>query len=166
MLIILKWVNMERKVKLYGKELKEALIKSRFDEEKKCLLSVREAIRVDKYDLKIPISNWNWWCKVKPEVVNAEPYAGQAIDDKLIYKYVKENKLIPSNITFKEFIGNRNNNKIDENTVIRKICEKLNWISPKNIFDYSATIIALENVYSEETVERVRQEVIKELLSK
>ena len=157
---------MERKVKYYDSELKVKLILARFDEEKKCLLSVRESIRVDKYDLKIPISNWNWWCKVKPEVVNAEPYAGQAIDDKLIYKYVKENKLIPSNITFKEFLNSKKKDALNEDVITRAICEKLNWISPKNIFDYSATIIALENVYSEETVERVRQEVIKELLSK
>lgn len=156
---------MERKVKYYGSELKIKLILARFDEEKKCLLSVRESIRVDKYDLKIPISNITYWYK-KLEVVNAEPYVGQAIDDKLIYKYVKENKLIPSNITFKEFLNSKKKDALNDDVITRAICEKLNWISPKNIFDYSATIIALENVYSEETVERVRQEVIKELLSK
>ena len=156
---------MERRVKLYGQKLKEALIENRLDLENKCLLSIRESIRIDKHDLKIPISNINYWYK-KEEVKNSEPYIGEIIDDKLIYKYAKDNGIIQKNIKFQEFLNTKMFNKLDDSVITRMVCEKLDWISPKNIFDYSATIIALENVYSEETVERVRQEVIKELLAK
>ena len=156
---------MQRKVKLYGRALKEALILNRFDEENKCLLSVRESIRIDKYDLQIPISNIAYWYS-KDEVKSAEPYVGERVNDKLIYKYVKEQGLIPKSMKFQDFINTKELHKLDDGTVIRKICEKLDWVSPKDIFSYEATIKTLEEVYSTETVDRVRQEVIAELLSR
>ena len=157
---------MDRKVKYFNSELKIKLILSRFDENKKCLLSVREAIRIDKYDLKIKISNWNWYCRIKDEVVNSEPYIGEPISDKLIYKYVKEIGLISKSLKFQDFINNKLTDKLNQDVIIKRICEKLEWATPKGIFDHNAVIKTLEMVYSEETVERVRQEVIQELLSR
>jgi hypothetical protein len=157
---------MDRKVKYYNSELKIRLILSRFSEENKCLLSVREAIRIDKYDLGIKISNWNYYNKQKSEVVDSEPYKGEPIDEKLIYKYVKEQGLIPKSMKFQDFINTKELHKLNDGTVIRMICEKLDWVSPKDIFSYDATIKTLEEVYSIETVDRVRQEVIAELLSR
>jgi hypothetical protein len=157
---------MQRKVKYFGKELKEKLMLSRFSEEDKTLLSVREAIRLDKYDLGIKISNWNYYNKQKSEVVDSEPYKGEPIDEKLIYKYIKEQGLIPKSMKFQDFINTKEFNKLDDGVIIKRICEKLDWVSPKDIFSYEATIKTLEEVYSTETVDRVRQEVIAELLSR
>ena len=156
---------MQRKVPYTGSKLKIRLLETRIDKENKVMLSVRESIRLHYDELKIPISNYRFHCNSN-DVVNSEPYKGERVDDKLIYRYAKDTGLIPKSMKYQDFVNTKQLHKLDEEVIVNNICKKLEWATPKGIFDHNAVIKTLEMVYSEETVERVRQEVIQELLSR
>lgn len=154
---------MQRQVPYTGSQLKTRLLETRIDKENKAMLSVRECLRLFGDELKIAISNYRYYCN-STDVVNSEPYVGEIITDKLIYKYAKDNGIISKSTKFDDFIKSKKRNLIDDGVVIREVCKRLNWISPKDIFSVGEMEQTLRYMFSDEEFERTKEEVIKEML--
>lgn len=99
---------MNRKIKLYGEELKRFILEGRIDKDKADIRSVRDFLREIGHTIgfSTDTSNYTFWCK-RPEVVNSEPYKGKKITQELIRKYAKDMGYFDESVAMLKEIGER-----------------------------------------------------------
>ena len=152
-----------RKIILSGSELKTWLLKSQIDIESGKKISIREILREhgEWIGLSTRPSNWNYHCKA---VKDYPPYAGSIVTEELAYQYAIDNNLI-SDVSFEDFSKqyNKKTNKLDEGTIMREVCKRLNWISPKDLFSNDIMEKTLVAVFGESYYQHVKNKVIMDL---
>lgn len=154
---------MQRQVPYTGSQLKIKLLETRIDKENKAMLSVRECLRLYGDELKIAISNYRYYCNSN-DVINSEPYVGEKITDELVYRYARDNGIIPKSLKFKDFINSKKIHRLDDGTVMREVCSRLDWISPKDLFSLEDMKDTLIYMFGEETYNKTRDEVVRDML--
>jgi hypothetical protein len=140
----------KRRISLYGSELKRFILEGRIDKENKKIRTVREFLKKEGYKIGFDTrpSNYAFWCR-HPEVVNAEPYFGEPISDKLILRYAKDMNYFHDTLK-----------------VVRMIALELG-MDKNMIMGYSADVLkdAILTIYNMGEYMKARQNVLKKRIS-
>jgi len=153
-----------RKVILYGEDLKLWLLENQIDKETGKKISIRELLRTKGEDIGMGTrpSNFNFHCN-HVDIINSLPYKGEPVTEDLVYKYGIERGWVKE--TFEEFSKqyNKKMNKLDDGTVMRAICKELNHPSPKDLIKLDSMERSLRFIYGNAKFESIKNKVEKTL---
>lgn len=162
-------MSRQTNLKLRGSQLKEYCLLHMYDKEAQCKVSVGAFMHGAWKDIGGGCKsrgNVDHWFR-HPEIVNVEPYIGEMITEELVFRYNVDKGIInPDELSYSDFTKDTQKikNKLDENTLLRRVCDDLGYPLTRDIFKISDIRESLIFINGQSLYDKVLERNKKQML--
>jgi hypothetical protein len=150
---------------LRGSDLKEFILENILDKTNKKKLSVREFVITKWADIggsSKSAGSFDYWCRHK-EIIDAEPFSGRMINEKLCYDYaIEKGYWTKDEIPFDRFCSQKIKTNVSKTKVIIALCKRFKYPFSKYL-SLEVQEKTIRYIYGDKDVDKFKEEFLSKI---